>query len=187
MSIKGLVVAVIIAGFVSAAASARAEETPYGGKGAYASIGGVYGFAEGVNGYDGSGGYDLRGGYRIIDMFAVEGEWQHLTNFNATKSDGFDLEAYALTLNGKFYPITGRFQPYALLGAGWSHSQADTVPFSYHSNSFALRFGLGLAFYCTQRLGVSLEAGYLLPVTHNSGSYDFDVVPLTGSFFYHFN
>lgn len=189
MSIKRFVVAVVVVGIMSGTASVRAEEeTVFGGKGVYASVGGVYGVENfGFSGYDGSGGYDLRGGYRIADMFAVEGEWQHFTKFEATGAGGVDLEAYALTLNGKFYPLAGRIQPYALVGLGWFHGQADKVSNTYHAGSVGSRFGLGVDVYFTQRLGAAVEAAYLLPLSGSMASDDFDVIPITASLFFHFN
>ncbi len=188
MSIKRFIVAVIIVGMLGAAASGRAEETAFGGKGVYASVGGVYGVENfGFSGYDGSGGYDLRGGYRIADMFAVEGEWQHFTKFSASGAAGTDLEAYALTLNGRFYPLTGRFQPYALVGLGWFHGQADKVSNTYHAGAVGSRFALGIDVYFTQRLGGAVEAAYVLPLSGSMASDDFDVIPITASLFFHFN
>ncbi|MBI5505795.1 MAG: outer membrane beta-barrel protein [Deltaproteobacteria bacterium] len=187
MSIKRLIVATIVVGILGVTASARAEETAFGGKGVYASAGGVYGVENfGFSGYDGSGGYDLRGGYRIVDMFAAEAEWQHFTKFK-DKPGGTDLEAYALTVNGRFYPLTGRFQPYALVGLGWFHGQADKVSNTYHAGSVGSRFALGVDVYFTQRLGGAVEAAYVLPLSGSMASDDFDVIPITASLFFHFN
>ena len=48
----------------------------------------------------------------------------------------------------------------------------------------AMRFGLGVATYFTERTGFLLEAGYILPLTGDiSGDDSFGLIPITASLF----
>lgn len=179
------------------ASPARADDDmPFAGKAPYVSFGGVYGH-ENVGGIPGglsdSGGYDIRLGYNLHDMFALEGEWTSFLSFSRNSVDPITnnsdpaLEARMLSLNGRFSPLNGRFQPYALIGGGWFNVQADRVGNSVHESSFAMRFGLGLAAYLTQRTGVAIEGGYILPLSGRLGGGDsFDLIPVTASIFFRF-
>jgi opacity protein-like surface antigen len=197
MIAKKLTIVMAAALLTVGAATARAEEEkPYGGKAPYFSVGGVYGI-ENVDGVPGSlsdsGGYDLRLGYNHHDMFALETEWQSLVNFNrqaenpVTGNDEPSLEARMLSLNGRFMPLSGRVQPYALLGMGWVNVQADRVSVYEHESSFGMRFGLGVAAYLTERIGLALEAAYILPLSGDlGGGNSFDIIPITASIFFRF-
>jgi opacity protein-like surface antigen len=179
-----------------AADEVPAEAPAFGGSAPYVSIGGVYGIenAGGVEGdLSNSGGYDLRAGYKFGNMIAAEVEWQAFGNFDrdalepVTGNDEPSLEARMLSLNGRFSPLSGRFQPYGLLGAGWMNVQADRVSSYSHESAFAMRFGLGVAAYLTDRIGLAVEAAYILPLTGNLGGGDsFDLIPITASVFFRF-
>ena len=177
-------------------AESPAEASLYGGKAPYVSFGGVYA-VQNVDGIPGgvgdSGGYDIRAGYAVHEMASVEIQWQSLVNFSRnyqdpiTTQDAPSLEARMLSFNGRFSPLDGRFQPYGLLGMGWFNVQADKSNNDLHKSSFAMRFGLGLAAYITERTGVALEAGYILPLSGTlAGGKSFDLVPITLSVFFKF-
>lgn len=131
-------------------------------------------------------GYEVRAGRRINDMFAVEAEWEHpVSDFDdSTKADGFgrlrgDVEVFNVTANGKLYPITGTFQPYALVGAGYG--QAD-LPHD-DNGGFVARFGIGLDILATDNFGIATEVGYVL----GTGSLsDYDQIPISLGVFYNF-
>lgn len=150
-------------------------------------------------------GYDLRAGRRLNEIVAVELEWQHVpggfdgSNYEAGSSYEHyfrsEAETMALTVNGKFYPITGRFQPFALVGIGWGHVNLDMYDAGYDTidmwdekwdwdgDGFVARFGLGLDVLITDAIGVAAEVDYLLP----TGTIeDFDQIPITVSAFYNF-
>lgn len=170
--------------------------SPYGGRAPYVSFGGVYATpnVQGVPGDVGdTGGYDIRGGYNVHEMAAVELHWQSMLNFSrdaqdpVTGQDEPSLEARMLSLNGRFSPLDGRIQPYGLIGMGWVNVQADKVANHTHKSSFGMRFGLGVAAYLTERTGLALEAGYILPLTGNlGGAKSFDIIPITMSVFFRF-
>ena len=67
--------------------------------------------------------------------------------------------------------LTGRYQPFLLLGGGMTSVDAkltkDNVGLGLSSNqnenSFTMRFGGGIDLYATEHVVVSLEADYVLP------------------------
>lgn len=135
---------------------------------------------------DDAWGYNVRAGRRINNWVAAEVEWEHpVSDFDdADKVDGFgrldgDVEAWDITANGKFYPITGRFQPYALVGAGYG--QAD-LPHD-DNGGFVAKFGLGLDVLITDSFGVDAEVDYLLGTGSMS---DYDQIPISVGVFYNF-
>jgi len=164
---------------------------------------------------DNTGGYQLRAGYRINEWVAAELEWEHIINYAAkgqadwydgariydSASAKADLSTYALTANAKFFPLPGRFQPYALVGAGWLNVQSDQEQYKFEGDdawtgaseygidedSFGMRFGLGLDAYITDEVGVAAEVGYVLPLTGNMADYDIEYVPMSLSLFYRFD
>jgi opacity protein-like surface antigen len=157
----------------------------------YVMAGGVYGI-ENDSQFSGdlsnSGGYDLRLGYSFKKMFAAELEWQSLVNFKVKHSDVPTLEARMVSLNGRIAPLSGRIQPYGLFGFGWYNVQADREAVSVHESSFGLRFGIGVLGMITERIGLSLEAAYILPTTGDlGGKHSFDLIPITASFFFRFS
>jgi opacity protein-like surface antigen len=168
----------------------------FGGKVPYFMAGGVYAIenADTVEGgLSDSGGYDLRFGYGVHEMADIEIQWQSLLSFKRDSVDPVtlqpdpDLEARMLSFNGRFSPLEGRFQPYAMMGMGWFNVQADRSTNQDHKSSFAMRFGLGVATFVTERFGLNLEAGYILPLSGDlGGGESFDLIPITVSFFYCF-
>lgn len=135
---------------------------------------------------DNAWGYNIRAGRRINPMFAVEAEWEHpASQFDdSTRVDGFgqpgkDVTAWEITANGKFYPIRGSVQPYALVGGGYY--QAD-LPHD-QNGGFVARFGLGVDYLITDNIGVDAEVGYLLGTGDVS---NFDQVPISVGAFYNF-
>jgi opacity protein-like surface antigen len=181
---------------VLAAEESDGAAPAFGGPTPYASVGGVFGIenASGIpGGLSNSGGYDLRAGYNFGNMLAAELEWQAFGNFDrdalqpVTNNPEPSLEARMLSLNGRFSPLSGRIQPYGLFGAGWMNVQADRVSSYSHQSSFAMRFGLGVAAYVTERIGVAVEAAYILPLTGTlGGGNSFDIIPITASVFFRF-
>lgn len=172
------------------------KPSSFGGTAPYVSAGGVYAIEQDshfAGDLSNSGGYDLRLGYNFPHMIAAEIEWQSLLNFSrntldpVTNNPDPSIEARMLSLNGRISPLDGRFQPYGLAGMGWYNVQADRVSVSLHESSFALKFGVGVLAYFTERLGFALEAAYIIPMTGELGGGDrFDLIPITGSFFFRF-
>jgi opacity protein-like surface antigen len=111
-------------------------------------------------------GVSGRLGFRLNPRFAVESQVEYTGDF----VDGSgDISATVITLNGKFYFLTDQLQPYALAGLGGAFGTIDPPgPGSADDGGFAVKFGGGLDFYFTERLGVMFEAAY------NVGTGDLD-------------
>jgi opacity protein-like surface antigen len=185
----------------------RVEVQDVGRPGPYLQAGGVYAF-ENFGGFerfavgpgntdiahDNSWGYQVRGGYRVHPMVAVETEWEHYLDFESDPDRGspgdfagLDLEAWMLSANGKFYPLDGRIQPYALFGMGWQHAEFERGDnWELNDDAFALRFGVGVDVYFTEMIGMAAEGGYVLPVTGELADEDVDIIPLSVSVFVRF-
>ena len=113
-------------------------------------------------------GYKIRVGWRYHAAAAVEAEFER-----GTKSDlsleGVDIiesDNWTAMINFKFYPIGGRFQPYALFGAGALRVQWEDVQdigVSSGDNDAAVRFGGGLDVYASENVFLFLDASYVLP------------------------
>lgn len=203
MIVRKLTIAVTTALLVFTAGTVHAEDeavaASYTGNAPYVSLGGVFAFenvsgsAQGNGNIGNSGGYDLRAGYNLFEMFAAEIQWQSLLNFDrsgfdpVTNSDLSSLEARMLSFNGRFSPLSGRVQPYGLMGLGWVNVRSDRQAVDVSQSAFGMRFALGVAAYLTERTGVALEAAYILPLTGTLGGGDsFDMIPLTASIFFRF-
>lgn len=135
---------------------------------------------------DDAWGYNVRVGRRLNDYFAVEGEWEHpADNFDdASRLDGYNrrwgnVEAFNATINARFYPTSGVFQPYALIGAGYG--QAD-LPHD-DNDGFISRFGLGFEVEVIDNFGFSAEGGYVLGT---GGMSKYDQIPISVGVFYNF-
>jgi opacity protein-like surface antigen len=135
---------------------------------------------------DDAWGYNIRGGYRFNNWVAIEGMFEHpVSNFDdADVVDGFgrlngDVEVWNITANGKFYPLQGMFQPYALIGAGYG--EAD-LPHD-DNGGFVARFGIGLDILFTDNFGMDTEVGYVLGTGSAS---DYDYIPISVGLFYNF-
>lgn len=136
-----------------------------------------------VGGHDNGWGYNVRAGRRLCDMFAAELQWEHIPgDFEAP---GFDVDTWALTANGKFYPITGKVQPFALVGVGYEDARVrgNGRAGGPDQDGFAARFGLGLDVLITDNVGIAAEVDYLLMAGDGP---DLDQIPVSLGFFYNF-
>ena len=152
----------------------------------YIGAGGIFAIENFHCDVDHAWGYEIRAGRRFNDWIAAEVEWEHpISKFDdADKVDGFgrlngDVSAWAITANARFYPIHGRVQPYALIGAGYG--QAD-LPHD-QNDGFVARFGLGVEFLITDNFGLYTGADYLLGTGQLS---DYDWIPIAFGAFYNF-
>jgi opacity protein-like surface antigen len=156
-------------------------------------------------------GYMGRAGYRCHPYFSTELQFEGLADFDGSITEDeappandvarkFDLELESLvfTTNVKGHLLTGRTQPFVLVGMGFMRMESkarDTTPASNPRPTtpvssakckpnladpclaaqasditveFAMRFGGGLDFYLTEGVVMSAEASYLMP----TGSLD---------------
>jgi opacity protein-like surface antigen len=136
----------------------------------------------------GSAGLGARVGYRLHPHVATELAFEYYDNFelDAGGVDFAEINGWTIGANAKGYPLTGRIQPYALLGLGALHLDAeDTLGLgvSDDATEFAARFGAGVDLYATRNLAVNVEVSYVLPTGDLD---DFPVLPLTFGVKYRF-
>jgi opacity protein-like surface antigen len=129
-----------------------------------------------------------RGGYRCHPYISAELQFETLADFdgsireNGTPSNdsarNFDLELETLvfTDNIKGHLLTGRTQPFVLLGVGFMRmeskaydSSGGDIPGRAPQTSdrivnVAFRYGAGLDFYLTKNVVMSAEGSYLMPL-----------------------
>jgi opacity protein-like surface antigen len=119
-----------------------------------------------------SGGVDARFGYRAFPRWAFEFDYQWQAGFDS-RNDAIDppleIDTHLLSLNAKLFALTGRWQPYALLGASLLIFNTEIVDSSFKKPwsidvGFAPRFGAGIDFYVTQHWALTLEGTYIVPV-----------------------
>ena len=155
----------------------HAQDPDYARSGAYVGAGG-FGAFENFDGtgpldVDDSWGLNARVGYRFHPRFAAEIQYEWYDDFEIDVL-GFtvaEVDGWSLTANGKAYLLTGRIQPYALLGGGYLEGELDTsgLGISADDNAFMWRFGGGFDIYAVggqgqEHIVLSLEATYLLPI-----------------------
>lgn len=147
-------------------------------------------------------GFDMRAGYRINDMFAAELNLQYLNNyelelrgttlytFNGTNlvenvigdQRIAEFTSYNILASGRFYPMTGIFQPYLSAGIGTVVADIETedaevlvpgsplppasVPQIEGGNSteavFAGKIGGGVDYYLTRNIALTFDVAWLL-------------------------
>jgi opacity protein-like surface antigen len=126
---------------------------------------------------DDSFGVNGRAGYRCHRRFSAEVELEWLDGFEGELFDStlgkiatFEAEPWVFTFNTKGYLLTGRYQPFLLLGAGVMTADFETrdtqalgLADSFHQTNFVMRFGGGIDLYATKHVVVSVEADYVLP------------------------
>ena len=117
---------------------------------------------------DDSFGVNGRAGYRCHPRFSAEVEVEWLDGFEADVSDPpssatIDAEPWVVTANTKGYLLTGRYQPFVLLGAGVMTAEFTVGSGRVRETDFAMRFGGGIDLYATKHVVVSAEVDYVLP------------------------
>jgi opacity protein-like surface antigen len=129
-----------------------------------------------------------RGGYRCHPRISAELQFEKVTDFdgsimeNGTPSNdsarNFDLELESLvfTNNLKGHLLTGRTQPFALLGVGFMRMESKAYDSTGASTdgraanarertvNVAFRYGAGLDFYLTKNVVMTAEGSYLMPL-----------------------
>jgi opacity protein-like surface antigen len=145
------------------------ETTDYARTGPYIGLGGLYAIElfddNSVGGArtDNSFGFEVHGGYRVTPHFGAEIRYEWFNEFDL---DPGHIDAWAISINGKGYLLTGRIQPYGLVGLGLMHGDGSAGNFAgaaHPSNGFMMRFGGGLDAYITENIVIGPEFAYLLP------------------------
>src|SRR5215475_10991610 len=94
-------------------------------------------------------GLNVRAGYRLHPHFAIEGEFEWLSeaDIQVGGQDVATVESFTGTANGKAYLLTGRVQPFALIGIGGMGVRIEGGGGSASESDFAARFGGGVDIY----------------------------------------
>jgi len=119
-----------------------------------------------------AGGVDVRAGYRAFQHWAFEFDYQWQSGFNSTSGsliNEVEIDTHLISLNTKFYALTGRIQPYALVGAAVYIFNIEIVDDDFRKpwkveTGFAPRFGLGIDYYIDEHWTIGLEGTYVVPV-----------------------
>ena len=128
---------------------------------------------------DDSFGFNGRVGYRCNRRFSAEVQTEWLDGFDADLTQSrvdqlanITFEPLVVTANVKGYFLTGRYQPFLLVGAGAMTADVNirnpvglafTGIDSESKNAFAMRFGGGIDLYATENVVVNLEVDYVFP------------------------
>ncbi|MDE0884189.1 MAG: porin family protein [Myxococcota bacterium] len=146
--------------------------------------------------FDSSFGFNFRGGARLNRWFAVEGQVEWVSGFDATSKGiatfneidpglgltSASVDSVAYTINARLYLTEGRIQPYAIAGIGGQNSWLDTnLGNSDTFTSFIGRFGAGVDLYLTENLALTGEFTYVAATEATARYYDWYNVWTTSS------
>jgi opacity protein-like surface antigen len=173
--------------FASSPVGAQAQDD-FARNGAYLGLAGSVGiFPEAEDDLDDVGGdvdtglgLNARAGYRVHPHFAAEAEFEWVHSSIEFAGSDADFDTFVGTVNGKAFLLTGRFQPFAMIGIGGLgvHGEGDSG-----DSGFAARFGGGLDVYITRNFYGAIDASYVLPTGDVD---DFDLVSIGWGFGYRF-
>ena len=146
---------------IAAVADEHEEEDDFGRMGAYV-IGRVkwatvdsnhpFGPANTLD-WQSNAGMDVVLGWRETDMLAIEAEFEWITSV-----DGIEYGTWLLGVGTKFYAMTGRVQPYLVLGFNGMWAKVPDNP--DHKVDWGFRQGIGLDFYLTRSLALTGEGTF---------------------------
>ena len=105
-------------------------------------------------------GFGVRGGYRFLNRFAVEIAYEGEQEFEF-KSSLVNVRIQSLTIQGKFYPLTGALQPYVLGGLGYLGVDVNVLDID--DEEVMWRVGTGLEVYLFPSLPIFTEIDYTVP------------------------
>ncbi len=122
-------------------------------------------------------GFKGQAGYRCHPRFSAEVDVDWLGGFDgsifqdgAGKLASINFEPVVVTTSLRGYALTGRYQPYALIGGGAMIVEAKAkgaagpgLSGTDTTTGIVMRFGGGLDFYATEHIVLTLGADYLLP------------------------
>lgn len=131
--------------------------------------------------FDESSGLNVKVGYRLLEHVALELDFLNLNGFDGEIYDieALELTGHTITLSGKFYPVTGKIQPFILFGLGFADLELeDTVGVNYsESNSDpVIRLGAGFDLCITSTVSLYGEVSYYIT---QDDIEDTDFMPFT--------
>jgi opacity protein-like surface antigen len=175
--------------FVTASPALGQAQDDFARNGAYLGLAGSVGiFPEAEDDLDDVGGdvdtglgLNARAGYRVHPHFAAEAEFEWVHSSIEFAGADVDFDTFVGTVNGKGFLLTGRFQPFAMIGIGGLG--VDGEGDSGGDSGFAARFGGGIDIYITRNFYGAVDASYVLPTGDVD---DFDLVSIGWGFGYRF-
>jgi opacity protein-like surface antigen len=147
---------------------------------------------------DNSFGFNGRVGYRCHERFSAEVHVEWLDGFDVEASSAgfgdiadYKAEPIVVTANAKGYLLTGRYQPFLLVGGGVMTADLNLednyslfpISRTESETAFTMRFGGGIDLYATKNAVVSLDATYVLPFGNLD---DLDYISVGWGFQYRF-
>jgi opacity protein-like surface antigen len=113
--------------------------------------------------FDNTGGANFRIGYRGNRWFALEAEFEWIEKFEGDVAGRVDARTIIGGVNARLYPMTGRYQPYGLIGVNGMHVRVEHKPTGLDVNGtdWGFRFGMGLDIYATRHIVLGLEGTYV--------------------------
>jgi opacity protein-like surface antigen len=112
-----------------------------------------------------SGGFGARIGYRFLPWMSIEAQFVWIEEFKLEDSSFGDAKLENATsgmLNAKFYILTGRIQPYGLIGTGVTRMRlkSDLTKEKEKETMVSVQGGFGTDFYLTDGFGLNFEVVY---------------------------
>lgn len=158
-----------IAVLLVCASSPALAQDDFARPGCYLGLGGANAF-EGSGDLDqGAPGLQVRAGCRATEWAGFELHYEGIDDLG---------DRWALSVDGKLYPLHGRIQPFASLGFGYARLDDRNV-----SWDFAVRPGGGIDFYVTRNIAINLNTSYVRPIDDGPAG---DYISLGWGFLYRF-
>jgi len=132
--------------------------------------------------FEESMGFNLKLGYRFSDALEGEIEYLFIDGFDGSVAgiEAFELDGYAVTANVKWYPATGKVQPYCLVGAGFADLEASVAYEDTNESESdwgaVFRAGGGVDFYAAEDVLFFAEVSYYFT---RGNIEDCDFMPVT--------
>lgn len=167
-------IAIGIAILMASATASLAEDDEYARSGAYIGVAGsaaIYTDFGGSVNTDDPFGVNVRAGYRINPNIAaeVQYEWLSQADIDVSGTTFAKIDTWALTVNGKGYILTGRYQPFVVVGLGVMKVELeDTLGFIGSEGTFedfVARMGGGIEVYITPNVVGNFDITYMLPAS----------------------
>jgi len=152
---------------IASPGSAQDEEEGdiYSRKGGYVSVRGVYAeiiHRDPKNTTENTGGVAVILGFRTNSFAAIELNFEQLRAYAEFGPEPANHErSYAIGVNGKFFMMNGRLQPYAIAGANVLILNKTTATDAENNSDWGFRGGAGMDFYLSQTIALNVEVTYM--------------------------
>ena len=167
------------------ASSAHATDD-FNRPGPYVGIGpsgGLTNFSGGFRGFGDSSGFNFRGGYRFNDYLAIEGLYEYMDDFGASRTSATQRRSASASIQTNNFSLLGKvilptlgipqLQPFVMGGVGFVNANGsgklrvgsvtveDRVAPS--TTQFAGRVDGGVDYFFTPEISTFFDVGYVIP------------------------